>query len=257
MKKFLFTAGFTVLSSLSSAVYGGDLETLSGKWSLNRVNDQGQKVTQNVEVKKDKFTFEVLADDALVLHAEGDIKLEKLGAFKAARFYKVRAGQSSTSLDDVDDEFVSIYRLEDDTFTLASNMDKDRDQKPSLDIYHRVKAALQTSTLVIDEIEMADNPQDATWYICFDAKVQDAKARHYVQDKGYEKKQLTIPLALELKAQAGQKCTFRMQLDDVDEDACTEEVDNRSTGEFTVTERGSQTYKPEEHWRYTIRWHLK
>jgi hypothetical protein len=43
----------------------------------------------------------------------------------------------------------------------------------------------------------------------------------------------------------------------VDEDTCTEEVDNRSTGEFTASEKGSQIYKPESNWRYTIRWHMK
>jgi hypothetical protein len=77
-------------------------------------------------------------------------------------------------------------------------------------------------------------------------------------DKGYERNQVTIAVALELpKVRAGQKCGFKLQLDDVDGDACTEDVDNRSTGEFTVSERGSQTYQPEDHWRYTIRWHLK
>jgi len=30
-----------------------------------------------------------------------------------------------------------------------------------------------------------------------------------------------------------------------------------STGSFTVTESGSQNYKPEDQWRYTIYWHLK
>jgi hypothetical protein len=43
----------------------------------------------------------------------------------------------------------------------------------------------------------------------------------------------------------------------VDEDVCTDEVDNRSTGEFTISERGAQAYKPQDNWRYTIRWHLK
>jgi len=69
---------------------------------------------------------------------------------------------------------------------------------------------------------------------------------------------VTIPVALEVpKMSAGKKCTFTLQLDDIDDDACGDEPDNRSTGEFTVSERGSQPYKPEDNWRYTIRWHLK
>jgi len=42
-----------------------------------------------------------------------------------------------------------------------------------------------------------------------------------------------------------------------DDDACGDEPDNRTTGEFTVSERGSQSYKPDDHWRFTVRWHLK
>ena len=32
---------------------------------------------------------------------------------------------------------------------------------------------------------------------------------------------------------------------------------NISAGSFTVTESGSQEFKPEGQWRYTIYWHLK
>ena len=105
---------------------------------------------------------------------------------------------------------------------------------------------------------MADTPQVATWYLCFEANADETKGRHYVENKGYEKNQVTIPVALELaKVRAGQKCSFKLQLDDVDGDACSDEPDNRSTGEFTVSDKGSQSYKPEDNWRYTIRWHLK
>ena len=69
---------------------------------------------------------------------------------------------------------------------------------------------------------------------------------------------MTIPVALELaKMSTGQKCTFTLQLDDIDDDACGDEPDNRTTGEFTASERGSQSYKPEDHWRFAIPWHLK
>ena len=72
-----------------------------------------------------------------------------------------------------------------------------------------------------------------------------------------QQNRVTIPVALELpKIKAGQKCSFKLQLDDVDKDACGEAADNRSTGEFTLSERGAQAYKPEDHWGYTIRWHL-
>jgi len=235
-----------------------EADTLAGKWTTKKVNDQGQPFIQTIEVKKDKFTFQILsAEEQPVIYAEGELKFEKLGPFKSARFYKIRGGSSSSDLQDVDDEHVVIYTMEGDSWLVASNFDKDRDQKPSIDVYRRAKAP-QVGGLVIDEIEMAETPQSATWYLCFEANVDGEKSRHYVENKGYSKNNVTIPLALVVpKAKPGQKCSFRLQLDDIDADVCTDEVDNRSTGEFTVSERGSQTFKPQENWRYTIRWHLK
>ena len=127
---------------LSCTAFADDLEALSGKWSVKKVNDQGDKVTQTIEVKKDKFVFEILSsDDSVVLHAEGDFKLEKFGPFSAARFSHIRAGGSASNLDDVDDTYVSVYTLDGDNWAMASNFDKQRDgQKPSVDVYHHVKA---------------------------------------------------------------------------------------------------------------------
>jgi len=250
-----------MISALLAAITlpADDAERLLGNWSMKKVNDQGQTVTQTVEVKKDRFAFHIIgADDHLTLYAEGDLKLEKLGPFKLARFSHVRSGESSSKLEDVDDEFASIYILDADAWTLAENFDKRRDEKPNLEVYQRVKAPAQTSTLIIDEIEMADTPQSATWFLCFEAKVEKVSRRYYVENKGYEKNQVTVPVALELPmVRAGQKCSFKLQLDDVDGDVCTDEVDNQSEGEFTVSEQGTQAYKPADNWRYTIRWHLK
>ena len=252
---------FSMISALLAAITlpADDAELLLGNWSMKKVNDQGQTVTQTVEVKKDRFAFQIVgADDHLTLYAEGDLKLEKLGPFKLARFSHVRTGESASKLEDLDDEYASIYVLDADTWTLANNFEKRREEKPSLEVYERIKAAAQTSTLIIDEIEMADTPQSATWFLCFEAKVENVSRRYYVENKGYEKNQVTIPVALELPmAREGQKCGFKLQLDDVDADVCTDEVDNQSQGEFIVTERGAQAYKPEDNWRYTIRWHLK
>jgi uncharacterized protein (TIGR03067 family) len=260
IKRILFGLALAA-ALLSHAVLAlDDLESLAGKWSVKKVSEQGQDYTQTIEVKKDKFVFQILgAEGRVFLHAEGDLKLEKLGPFNALHFLKMRAGGSASDLQDVDDEYVSIYRLEGDTWTVASNLDKDRgQQRPSLDIYRRVKATAETATLVIDDIEVADTPQSATWFLCFEARVEGVTRSYRVPGKGYEQNRVTIPVALELpKIKAGQKCSFKLQLDDVDEDACGEEADNRSTGEFTVSERGALACKPEDNWRYTIRWHLK
>ena len=146
MKKLLFS--FCVAALFCSSVsWADDLESLAGKWSIKKTNEQGDKVTQTIEVKKDKFVFQILnADDNVVLYAEGDFKLEKLGPFSAARFSHIRGGNSPTNLDDVDDVYVSIYVLDGDSWTMATNFDKQRDgQKPSVDVYHHVKATASKS----------------------------------------------------------------------------------------------------------------
>jgi hypothetical protein len=251
-------AGASLFSFVAAAA--DDSEALIGKWSVKRVNDQGQNVTQMLTIKKGKGVFQMLgAEDRVVLYAEGDLKLDKIGPFNALHFVNVRGGTSADNLQDVDDEYVSIYRLDGDSLMMASFFDKEREQQqPSVDAYHRVKEAAAPATLVIDEIAMADTPQSSTWFVCFEAKVEGVTRHYYVQNKGYDKNQVTIPVALELpQVKPGQKCSFKLQLDDVDEDACGEEADNSSKGEFTVSDKGEQAYKPEDNWRYTIRWHMK
>jgi hypothetical protein len=111
---------------------------------------------------------------------------------------------------------------------------------------------------VIDEIEMAATPQGGTWFFCFEANVEGVSRKYHVENKEFDKNEVRIPVALEIPGvRAGQKCSFKMQLDDVDDDACGDEADNKSTGQLSVNERGAQTFKPEDNWRYTIRWHLK
>lgn len=139
MKKSLFTLSFAATLLAAATLHADDAAQLAGKWSVKKTNDQGDKYTQTIEVKKDKFVFEILgADNQTVLHAEGDLKFEKLGPFSSIRFTHIRAGKSATEMDDVDDEYISVYRLEGDKWTMASGFDKDRErQKPGVDVYAR------------------------------------------------------------------------------------------------------------------------
>lgn len=141
MKPLLFSLCIAALF-IHRAAFADDLEALSGKWSVKKVNDQGQNITQTIEVKQDKFVFQILsADDNVVLYAEGEFKLEKLGPFTAARFSHIRGGSSASNLDDVDDVYLSIYTLDGDNWIMASNFDKQRDgQKPGVDVYRHQKA---------------------------------------------------------------------------------------------------------------------
>lgn len=142
MKKLLSSVTLGTLL-LGITALGDDLSSLAGKWSVKKTNDEGQAYTQTMEIKKDKFVFEIVGPDGNArLHAEGDVKLEKLGPFSSAKFFHIRGGQSESDMQDVDDEYVSIYTLDGDTWTMATGFDKDRErQKPSLDIYKKVKAS--------------------------------------------------------------------------------------------------------------------
>jgi hypothetical protein len=137
-----------------------------------------------------------------------------------------------------------------------ANFDRERAEPPIATKY--IKTAAESKTLIIDKIVMHKSPQSAEYFLCFDATVGETTKRFNVPDKTYEKDGLTIVTDLAIpNAKKDATCKFVMKLDDVAGDECTEEMDNRSAGSFTVTESGSQEFKPEGQWRYTIYWHLK
>ena len=164
MKTSRLYFSFAVSLLFTASVLADDADRLAGKWSVKKVNAEGQKYTQTIEIKQDKFVLQILREDGQVTFvAQGDFKLEKRGPFKAARFFRIKAGAVSSDLNNTDDEYESVYTLGEDTWTMASNFDKERQQKPALDVYQRVKSPTG-GTLVIDDIQMADVPQGATWF---------------------------------------------------------------------------------------------
>ena len=251
-----------VLSSfVLPAAYADDLDALAGKWVTERSNAQGQSSKQVLEIKKNKFTFKANRGGEGSLYAEGEVKTEQLGPFKVAKFYNIQGGTSPSDLQAVDDERTVIYQLGTDEMTVALNFDKERSEPPMAIKYTRaaaVAASDESKTLVIDKIVMQKTPQSSEYYLCFDATVGETTTRFHVENKAYEKDGLTIATDLAIpNVRKDQSCKFVMKLDDVAGDECTDEMDNRSEGSFTTTESGSQEYKPEGQWDYTIYWHLK
>ncbi len=136
--KFTF-AVLSLFLLVGISAFAGDLEDLAGKWSTKKTNEQGEKYTQTVEFKKDKFIFKIMsADDKVVLYAKGDVKVEKLGAFKSIKFTNIQGGSKEDELEAVDDDRACVYTLSGNSFTLASNFDKERDAGPALDLYTKV-----------------------------------------------------------------------------------------------------------------------
>lgn len=133
-----FRAGLLSLLLATSTAVAGDLETLAGKWTVNKTNEEGQAIVQTVEIKKNKLTFTISrADGKISLYATGDIKLEKLGPFSVMKITNLEAGASASDLSSVDDDRVLIYQLGDDTWTVATNLEKERGEKAALDVYKK------------------------------------------------------------------------------------------------------------------------
>ncbi len=124
-----------------------ELDALAGKWTSHATNEDGQRYTQQIEIKKNKFTFKISSGDETRLYAEGDVKLEKAGPFKSISFTNIKAGQSASDANEIDDTYTSIYTMGDDgAWLVAMNFDKERDsQKPRLDVYRKDKSAAKES----------------------------------------------------------------------------------------------------------------
>ena len=262
MKKTKIIHALAVLLSTlsSSSTWANDLDALAGQW-VAQASDaaSGQAFKQILEIKKNRFTFEVIRNGgATALYAEGDVKTESYQPFKAAKFYNIRGGTSAADLQAVDEERTVIYTLNGDEMMAAVNFDKERTEPAKVTRYVKQAAAEVGKTLVIDKIVMHKTPQSAEWFLCFDASVGEVTKRFNVPDKAYDKDELTIITDLTFpNVPPDATCKFVMKLDDVAGDECGEDMDNRSAGSFTVTDRGTQEFKPEGQWRYTLQWHLK
>ena len=141
MKSFTrIAAAAVLLAATSMAGWAADLAKLEGKWTTKKTKD-GTSYTQVIEIKKDKFQFRILkGGDDLSLYAEGTIKVESSGPFSVAKFTNIKAGSSESDTQSVDDERVSIYMVDEESWTLATNFDKDRDnEKPSVEVYTKAK----------------------------------------------------------------------------------------------------------------------
>jgi hypothetical protein len=253
----ILAAGIAFTTLGAAAASADDLDALAGKWVAERTDAQGRAVKQVLEINKNKFKLQMtrLADDRGI-YAEGDVKVETLGPFKTAKFYNIQGGPSPSDLQAVDDDRTVVYTLGYNEITIAVNFDKERNEPPMATKF--TKAAAETKALVIDKVVMHKTPQAAEYYLCLDATVGETTKRFNIPNKTYQGTEVTIPTDLAIgNARAEQTCQFVLKLDDVAGDEITDEMDNKSTGSFTVSSSGSQTFKPEDGWSYTIYWHLQ
>ena len=132
-----------VASAFSSAVFAADseLDRLQGKWETTRTTEEGQKVTQTIELKKDKLTFKVIdSSGATGFAATATIKPAKAGAFSSFTISNIKAGRDEDSLEEVDGERSYVYLFANGTLTIVSDIDEERERPPALDVYEKAAA---------------------------------------------------------------------------------------------------------------------
>jgi hypothetical protein len=156
---------FSAAASVTAADSPG-LDALQGTWSTKRTNQEGVVISQTLEFKQDRMTFKMTGPDGeLRFFAKGVTAVQKLGPFQTLRMTGLQAGRSEDSAESVEDERTSVFVLDGDTLTLASNFDKARSgQPPRADTYSRGKAAEKTGTKLAGtwkmDVHIGENDSD-------------------------------------------------------------------------------------------------
>lgn len=116
---------------------------LAGKWSTKSTSPEGKPITQVIEISGDELKYQALDEDRLLLiYAKGKIQTEAAGPINLLKVSDIQGGQSATSLEPVGDDRTTVFILSENTLTLASNFDKERDnQPPRVDVYRLIEAA--------------------------------------------------------------------------------------------------------------------
>lgn len=113
------------------------LKKLQGKWVTKKTNREGQEILQVIQIQKDQLLFKVIGSDGEVrLFAKGAASTTRLGPFHVLSVSNIQGGRNESDLQSVDDDRNLIYMASDDSLSLASNFEKERDDgKPTLDTY--------------------------------------------------------------------------------------------------------------------------
>lgn len=140
----------SIISILMASAFGiaalgadnAELDKLQGKWETTRTNEEGERVKQTIELKKDKMVYKIAdAGGSVVFMATADVKPQKAGAFHTFTISNIKAGRDNDSLEETDGERAYIYMLGDQTLTIVSNIDQERERPPVLDVYKKVSAS--------------------------------------------------------------------------------------------------------------------
>ena len=85
-------SGLMLGAALCSTTLAADIDDLQGKWKADKELN-GNKVTFHLEIKQDKFKFELKQSDGATGYvAKGKVKVEKHGPFKTLTLHDIEGG---------------------------------------------------------------------------------------------------------------------------------------------------------------------
>jgi hypothetical protein len=137
-------SAITLLAAASLPAGAADtasgFDALQGKWSLTKTEQDGQRITQVVEVKQGRLTFQILnAEGQVRALVKGRLKADKTGSFNVLTVSDLQVGRSADELQPVGETRALVYTMRGDTAFFAMNFDREQDnEKPSIDAYTRV-----------------------------------------------------------------------------------------------------------------------
>jgi hypothetical protein len=114
------------------------------------------------------------------------------------------------------------------------------------------------ATLTFKKVIHQKPPQSGTWLHCFQASSGNANGTYNEKDKDYEGADATVEMNLSLTpVNLNDKCSFIIRLDDDQDDVCSLQAEDESSGNFIITESRSQNFDAGDDWSYTISWTTK
>lgn len=128
----------TAVALTGSVALADDLDSLAGKWTLTRKNDDGQTVVHKLHFKEGKFTFRMMTEGgSTLLYAEGDATVATAGGIKVAHLTNIRAGESDADLQAIGEDYSAAFRVSGTTCYFANGLDRERAEAPRMDVYKK------------------------------------------------------------------------------------------------------------------------
>lgn len=111
---------------------------MHGKWSVNRTNENGEKLVQKLVLTKDNIKFRVMTEGgSTVMYVEGKAQIAKAGKISVIQLSNLQGGQSDSDLQSIDQEFHAPIMASYNTLYVTVGFDGESQEDPRLDKYKK------------------------------------------------------------------------------------------------------------------------